>query len=95
MSEKKKGDPQREAALKNILVRLPGDDSASQRDRILTAIRETGSVSTREAMRYLDCYDPRPRVFELRGAGHDIKTLRRHEETESGAFHYVGVYVFA
>ncbi|MGY6154119.1 helix-turn-helix domain-containing protein [Paraburkholderia graminis] len=95
MSQNKKGSPDREAALKEILSKIPGDDCASQRARMLSAMCETGSITTFEAMRLLDVYDPRPRIFELRAAGHEITTLRRHEQTESGAAHYVGVYVLS
>lgn len=90
----KKATPQREAALKNILARMPGNDTATQRARLLTAMYELGSVTTFEAMRYLDVFDPRPRIHELRHQyGYNIKTVTRAEQTESGVFHRVGVYV--
>ncbi|MEC5405091.1 helix-turn-helix domain-containing protein [Paraburkholderia sp. MPAMCS5] len=92
MDENKKAAPQREAALKNILARMPGNDSAMQRVRMLMAQQELGSVTTFEAMRYLDVFDPRPRIHELRKAGYAITTVMRAEETESGVQHKVGVY---
>lgn len=52
-----------------------------------------GSVTSYEGSRFLDCYDPRARVHELRRAGKDIKTIMRAEQTESGIFHRVGVYL--
>jgi hypothetical protein len=89
----KKATPQREAALKNILARMPGNDSATQRARMLTAMHKLGSVTTFESMRYLDVFDPRPRIHELRHTdGHPIKTVMRAEQTESGVMHRVGVY---
>jgi hypothetical protein len=51
-------------------------------------------VSTFEAMRYLDIYDPRPRVHELRHRfGYKIKTVWQTVITESGQKHRVGLYV--
>jgi Helix-turn-helix domain len=52
------------------------------------------AVSTFEAMRYLDIYDPRPRVHELRHRlGYKIKTVWQTVITESGQKHRVGLYV--
>ncbi|PYE23144.1 helix-turn-helix protein [Paraburkholderia silvatlantica] len=82
----------RQKTLTAILNRIPGNDSASQRARLMAAMQETGHVTTHEAMRILDCYDPRPRIFELRGAGHAITTATRIEQTESGVPHRIGVY---
>ncbi|KFX28244.1 helix-turn-helix domain-containing protein [Ralstonia solanacearum] len=91
--EKKKATT-RAAALKQILQTIPGNDSASQRQRALTAMRTLGSVTTFELMRHLDVYDPRPRIFELRHHhGHRIKTVMRAEQTEAGVVHLVGVYL--
>lgn len=92
MDENKKATPQREVALKNILARMPGNDTAMQRARMLTAQQELGNVTTFEAMRYLDVFDPRPRIHELRKAGYAITTVMRIEETESGVLHKVGMY---
>ncbi|MFP5391638.1 MAG: helix-turn-helix domain-containing protein [Gammaproteobacteria bacterium] len=76
-----------------ILAALPGKDTYTQRQRMLTAIQELGSVTTFEGSRYLDCYDPRARVHELRKEGARIKTVMRAEQTESGVMHRVGVYI--
>lgn len=44
-------------------------------------------------MRYLDIYDPRPRIFELRRrCGFCIRTATRREQTEARVFHRIGVY---
>lgn len=87
---------ERENHLRSILARFQGNDCNAQRERILTAIQELGSVTTFEAIRFLDCYDPRPRVWELRHQiGHKITTHMRAEQTESGAFHRIGVYMMA
>lgn len=92
MNDKKKAAAQREAALKRILAQMPGNDSASQSARILAAIQTLGSITSFEASRYLDCYDPRARVHQLRNSGHSVVTVMRHEETESGVAHRIGVW---
>lgn len=69
----------------------PGRSGAAQRTRILEALREF-PVTTFEAMRHLDCFDPRPRVLELRRKGLNIITNRIRIETESGDVHTVGQY---
>lgn len=90
----KKKATTRAAALKQILQTIPGNDSASQRQRALMAMHILGSVTTFELMRHLDVYDPRPRIFELRHHhGHRIKTVTRVEQTEAGVPHRVGVYL--
>jgi hypothetical protein len=54
---------------------------------------ELGSITTFEAMRFLDVFDPRPRIHELRHTdGHPIRTTMRAGQTESGVVHRVGVY---
>jgi hypothetical protein len=76
-----------------ILAAMPGNDIFTQRQRMLTAMQKLGSVTTFEGSRFLDCYDPRARVHELRQAGTRIKTVIRAERTESGNIHRVGVYL--
>lgn len=76
-----------------ILSAMPGNDSFAQRQRMLTAMQKLGSVTTFEGSRFLDCYDPRARIHELRQSGKRIKTVMRSERTESGNLHRVGVYL--
>lgn len=76
-----------------ILAAMPGNDPNTQRQRMVTAMQKLGSVTTFEGSRFLDVYDPRARVHELRKGGSQIKTLMRAEQTESGVFHRVGVYL--
>ncbi|WNC90514.1 helix-turn-helix domain-containing protein [Paraburkholderia sp. FT54] len=93
MDQNKNAAPQREAAMKSILAKMPGNDSASQRARLLAAMQTLGHVTSYEGSRLLDCYDPRARIHELRNKhGHTITTVMRDEETESGVRHRVGVY---
>lgn len=83
----------RAVALATILHTMPGNDCEAQRRRMLTAMERLGSVTSFEGSRHLDCYDPRARVHELRRAGKRIKTVMRDEQTESGAYHRVGVWL--
>jgi hypothetical protein len=82
----------RQKKLAAILKRLPGNSPGTQRARLMAAMHETGHVTTFEAMRALDVFDPRPRIFELRGEGHAITTATRIEQTEAGVPHRIGVY---
>lgn len=84
---------ERLAALRAIRDAHRGLAAPNQRARLLAALRELGNVSTFEAMRYLDIFDPRPRKLELVRQGHPIITLRRRLETEAGVSHCIGVYV--
>lgn len=84
---------ERTAALLAILHTMPGNSVAVQRNRMRAAMQRLGSVTTYESSRYLDCYDPRARIHELRKSGTQIKTVMRAEQTESGVFHRVGLYM--
>ena len=84
--------PEKREALAAILEAQPGTTSAAQCGRILAALAQF-SLNTFEAMRYLDCYDPRARVMQLRKYGHRINTHWRTITTESGDRHRVGLYV--
>lgn len=81
-------------ALAAILATHPGNTSAAQCARIRTALSQF-SLTTFEAMRQLDVYDPRARVLQLRKAGESIKTVWTRIPTESGDLHRVGLYVLA
>lgn len=83
------------AALHAIRVSLPGTSGQVQRQRITAALQEHGSISTFEAMRYLDVFDPRPRVLELRREGHNIGLAWDRVETEAGVAHRIGRYFLA
>jgi Helix-turn-helix domain len=93
MSEKNATPPEKKAALQAIAAQFSGQDTPAQRERLLEALSRF-AVSTFEAMRYLDIYDPRPRVHELRHRlGYKIKTVWQTVITESGQKHRVGLYV--
>jgi len=87
--------PDRAATLYAIRDRHIGTAATTQRHRLLDALKTLGHVTTFEAMRYLDIFDPRPRKLELVRDGHTIITLRRTAETEAGIKHRIGVYVMA
>jgi hypothetical protein len=87
--------PERIAALHAIRDRNKGEACTTQRARLLDALQTVGHVTTFEAMRYLDIFDPRPRKLELVRNGHHIITTRRRTETESGERHCIGVYSLA
>lgn len=82
-------------ALHAIRDAYRGLEAPRQRERLLAALQTLGSVSTFEAMRHLDIFDPRPRKLELVRQGHNIITLRRRIETEAGVSHCIGIYVMA
>jgi len=80
--------------LATILHTIPGTDCKAQCARIRAALSQF-SITTFEAMRYLDCYDARARVVQLRKAGERIDTHWHTIITESGDKHRVGLYVLA
>ncbi|MGZ9712986.1 helix-turn-helix domain-containing protein [Glaciimonas sp. GNP009] len=83
----------RNDTLTEILRTIPGNSSGTQCTGVMTAMQKLGSVTTFEGSRFLDCYDPRARIHQLRKSGIAIKTIMRPEQTESGVFHSVGVYL--
>lgn len=87
--------PDRLAALHTVRDRHIGTATTTQRARLLDALQTLGHVTTFEAMRHLDIFDPRPRKLELVRDGHTIITLRRTVATEAGVKHRIGVYVMA
>ena len=95
INEKKTTPSDKKAALEAIRAEFKGIDSATQRSRLLEALRRLGAVSTYEARRYLDIYYPPSRISELREEGHEIQTVRTTITTEAGEDHRVGLYLFA
>lgn len=84
---------ERPTTFAEIVRTIPGNGSEPQRNRMLAAMQRMGSVTSYEGSRFLDCYDPRARIHELRLAGYRIATHSRAMPTESGELRYVGVYV--
>ena len=83
--------PEKLAALEAIRLAHPGTSAKTQCLRILEALAKF-SITTYEATRYLDCYDARARVVQLRKEGAVIVTHWRTIVTDSGDKHRVGLY---
>ncbi len=84
--------PERIAELHAIRDAYPGNSVQVQCERLLAMIKQTGHISTFEAMRYGDVFDPRARKLNLKKLGHAIDMVWRWVTTESGDLHRVGVY---
>ncbi len=69
-----------------------GQTSAAQAARLLEAMHTLGSITTIEASRFLDIYDPPARKLNLVKAGHAILMTWDRDRTESGAVHRIGRY---
>lgn len=84
--------PGKVLALAQIRDRHPGTSCDAQRARLREALASY-SITTFEGTRYLDCYDTRKRISELRDEGEPIDTHWQTIVTESGETHRVGLYV--
>lgn len=92
MTKEKATPPEKKAALEAIRDQFNGIDSRSQAARLLEALSRF-SITTFEAMRYLDVYYCPARIMELRRQGHNIITHWQTVITEAGERHRVGLYV--
>lgn len=92
MTKEKATSPEKKAALEAIRVQFKGNGVRSQAMRLLEALRRF-SVTTFEAMRYLDVYYCPARVLQLRRLGFNIVTHWQTVITEAGEKHRVGLYV--
>ena len=86
MTDKSKIDYLRKLAKSNS-----GTDNKSQCARLREALSRY-SLTTFEAMRYLDIYHVPARILQLRRAGETIITSWQCVETEQGHTHRVGLY---
>ena len=94
MNKNKATSPEKKAALEAIRDDFKGTASHSQASRLLEALSRF-SITTYEAMRYLDVYHCPARILQLRKRGHKIITLWQTVITESGERHRVGLYLLA
>lgn len=94
MNNPQQTPPEKLTALAAILQSNPGTSCVAQCERIRAALSQF-NLTTFEAMRHLDCYDPRARVMQLRNAGERIDTHWHTTTTEAGVNHRVGMYVLA
>ncbi len=69
-----------------------GNSTGAQLRRLLERLRKS-PVTTCEARRSLDIYDPASRILQLRKRGNQIETVWDEAETEAGVKHRVGKYV--
>lgn len=92
MTKEKATSPEKKAALEKIHSQFKGTSASDQAARLLEALRRY-SVTSFEAMRYLDIYHVPARIQQLREQGYRIKTLWQVVETESGDKHRVGLYL--
>jgi hypothetical protein len=91
MDEKKTTSFDKKAALEAIRAEFKGTDTNTQCARLLEALSRF-SVTTFEAMRFLDIYHCPARIMQLRKDGHKITTIRQTVVTEAGVKHSVGLY---
>lgn len=85
--------PEKIALLVRLSETMPGNAGANQATRLLEALKH-GPITTNEARRFLDVFDPAARVRDLRHKrGHAIETHRAFSITEQGVPHRVGLYV--
>ena len=94
MDKNKATSPEKKAALEAIRDDFKGTASHSQASRLLEALSRY-SITTFEAMRYLDVYHCPARILQLRKRGHNIITHWQTVITESGERHRVGLYLLA
>lgn len=94
MDKNKATSPEKKAALEAIRADFKGTANHSQASRLLEALSRY-SITTFEAMRYLDVYHCPARILQLRKQGHKIITLWQTVITESGERHRVGLYLLA
>jgi len=67
--------------------------SAGQRVQILSYLKEHGSATTLEIRNKLHILSPAPRIWELRGQGVEIETVRECQPTPDGKKHHIARYV--
>jgi hypothetical protein len=91
MQDENATSPEKKADLEAIRVAFIGNANSSQASRLLEGLSRY-SITTFEAMRYLDVYHCPARVLQLRKQGHKIVTHWRTVTTEAGVKHRVGLY---
>ena len=84
MADKKKAD-QQASPKKTPLHDTSGD---AQRARLLSHLREHGSINTFEAIRLLNVLRPGARIFELRARGYKIATHLGVLKDDQGRLHH-------
>ena len=70
----------------SALLKDKDTSAATQRNQILAYLKSTPSINTLE-FRELDFISPAPRILELKGYGHNIKSTREDVRTSDGRLH--------
>lgn len=82
---------EKRASLESLRDTKPGNSARTQEARLLEALAQW-QITTFEASRFLDVYDPRARIMSLRNQGHLITLIWVHVATECGRLHRIGAY---
>ena len=94
MEKNKATSPEKKAALEAIRADFKGTSSDTQCARLLEALARY-SITTFEAMHYLDVHRCPARVLQHCQRGHNITTHWKTVIKESGERHRVGMYLLA
>lgn len=65
----------------------------AQRQRLLDALTERGSITTQQARDELEVMHPAGRIMELRKKGVEIVTVWAHEQSAGGVVHRIARYL--
>lgn len=82
---------EKRTGLESLRDAMPGNSVRTQEARMLAALAQW-QITTFEASRFLDIYDPRARVMALRNQGRLIVLNWVHVPTECGRLHRIGAY---
>lgn len=76
----------------NTHLSLNDNSAKAQRARLLSYLKDHGSITTTHAREFLNIYDPRVRKHELVREGHNIQMSWVRAFTAQGFSHRVGLY---
>lgn len=65
----------------------------TQREKVLSYLREWGSITTLDALREFGCMRLATRVFELKRQGYNIATVIERAENKSGEIVHYARYI--
>lgn len=92
----KKNAPDRKAPTEGRKYRKCKSSDLSteaQRQRLLDALTERGSITTQQARDELEVMHPAGRIMELRKKGLEIVTVWAHEPSAGGVVHRIARYL--
>lgn len=77
-----------------VLTQLCSTDTATQRNKILTHLKENGSATTFDFREKFGICAPAPRVFELRQKGVNVEThFVTAKDSANNEHHNIALYV--